>query len=321
MVPNKADIIVKIEEESGTALNGSGTPKSKNEARLAELLADPRQGGVQPGRVLCKMCNNWIKLNASNSFLPGNWRRHASRCQKALKYAVIAFATGSLANFFSCLFSWQGPTLAAETSAVDHRSVEIIDLEIEDEEGPVDLSLFGFVELGRLVNAFEPSVSSTEFAIRLSDLPKEKKQLPIPVPIVRNLRARMSSASVTPKPEEPLSISAGKRPHRTEMHRKEELERDPRARIVLAEKILCAMCDKWIQMRRDISYSGQNWLKHAESCQNRMGYVFSASSLNYALSIPKVYGETRQSLTDARDDSARTGGRDTSLQCQKLCGN
>lgn len=213
-----------------------------------------------------------------------------------------------MANFFSCLFSWQGPTLA-ETSAVDPQSVEIIDLEIEDEEGPVDLSLFGFVELGRLVNAFEPSVSSTEFAIRPSDLPKEKmKKLPIPVPIVRNLRARMSSASVTPKPEEPLSISAGKRSHRTEIHRKEELERDPRARIVLAEKILCAMCDKWIQMRRDISYSGQNWLKHAESCQNRLGYVFSASSMNHSLSIPKVYEETGQSLTDARVDCARRGG-------------
>lgn len=309
-----------MEEESGSALNGSGTTKSKNEARLAELLADPRQGGVERGRVLCKMCNHWIKLNSSNSFLPGNWRRHASRCQKAVKYAVIVFAEGSLADFFSWLFSWQGPTLAVETSAVDPRSVEIIDLEIEDEEGPVDLSLFGFVELGRLVNAFEPSVSSTEFAIRPSDLPKEKKKLPINLPIVRNLRARMSSASVTPKPEEPLSISAGKRPHRSEIHRKEELERDPRARIVLAEKILCAMCDKWIQMRRDISYSSQNWLKHAESCQNRMGYVFSATSMRHSLNIPKVYKQTGQGLTDARDDCARTGGRDTPLQCQKLCG-
>ena len=141
----------------------------------------------------------------------------------------------------------------------------------EDEEGPVDFSIFGYVDLGSLLDSFEPSISSTEYATQQSEIAQEQKKPPMPIQVIRNLRARMSSASLTPKPEEP--VSPPKRPHRTEASRKEELECDPRARIVHPEKILCAMCDKWIQMRRDISYSSQNWLKHAESCQIRSGYV------------------------------------------------
>ena len=75
------DARVKIEEDAILILDPE-TLTQKDEVRRAELLADPRQAAVEPGRVLCKMCNTWIKLNASGGYLPGNWRRHASRCQK-----------------------------------------------------------------------------------------------------------------------------------------------------------------------------------------------------------------------------------------------
>ena len=60
----------------------SSNRKISTEDREAELRADPRTAGVEPGRVLCKICNSWIKLNTATGFLPGNWLRHAARCQR-----------------------------------------------------------------------------------------------------------------------------------------------------------------------------------------------------------------------------------------------
>ena len=85
-----------------------------------------------------------------------------------------------------------------------------------------------------------------------------------------------------PTPIEPkVSEVTGKRMHRTEESRKEDLERDPRTKIVHPEKILCAMCDRWIQMRKDVSYSPQNWLKHAGICEARTGYSSNSHDLRY----------------------------------------
>ena len=64
---------------------GSSVRSVADIEREAALRADPRQAGVEPGRVLCGMCNSWIKLNLSNGFLPGNWIRHAARCEKKTK--------------------------------------------------------------------------------------------------------------------------------------------------------------------------------------------------------------------------------------------
>lgn len=56
--------------------------KKTDGEREAFLRADPRQSGVERGKVFCSMCQSWVRLNTASGFLPGNWLRHAERCQK-----------------------------------------------------------------------------------------------------------------------------------------------------------------------------------------------------------------------------------------------
>lgn len=147
-------------------------------------------------------------------------------------------------------------------------SCEIIDLEVDNSRG----GLFGSIELGDLVDSFEPTISSTDYG-----KPPQVKEPPIVVKksaawSAPTLRARTN----TPTPQsyvysEPKVSETGKRMHRSEEFRKEELENDPRTKIVHPDKIFCAMCERWIQMRRDVAYSPQNWLKHAGICEVRTG--------------------------------------------------
>lgn len=62
-----------------------------DEERKAQLLTDPRLGGIEPGRVFCKMCNTWIRLNMTTGYLRGNWLRHAQRCRGSEKYVSYSF--------------------------------------------------------------------------------------------------------------------------------------------------------------------------------------------------------------------------------------
>lgn len=147
-----------------------------------------------------------------------------------------------------------------------------------DQEGS-DSGVFGFIELGTLVNAFEPTVSSTHYGRSWKEpVVEQPSRKPTPTAyLLPTLRARPSTPLVAARPpveaipKEPIST---KRMHRPEQLRKEELEKDQRTKTVLADQILCRMCNKWIQMRRDVSFSPQNWLKHAGICEVRTGYVF-----------------------------------------------
>lgn len=76
--PEKAQIF----DPQYTSAHAPDSRKKSDVEREAFLRADPRQSGVERGRVLCSMCQSWVRLNTSSGFLPGNWLRHAERCQK-----------------------------------------------------------------------------------------------------------------------------------------------------------------------------------------------------------------------------------------------
>ncbi|EJD05449.1 uncharacterized protein FOMMEDRAFT_17747 [Fomitiporia mediterranea MF3/22] len=229
--------------------------KMTDEEREAQLRADPRLGDVEPGRVFCKMCNSWIRLNMATGFLRGNWLRHAERCKGKSH--------------------WEGKAPEAQEGPPELRPVEIIDL---DDSETLGHGHFGYIELGRLIGKFEPTISSIDYG-----KPPETKAVPVlkqqPTWSMPNLRARTNTPTrngSVPLPQstsEPKVSDTGKRMHRSEESRKLELENDDRTKIVQPDKILCAMCDRWIQMRRDVSYSPQNWLKHAGICEQRTGWL------------------------------------------------
>lgn len=163
--------------------------------------------------------------------------------------------------------------------------VEVVDLDQESAESGV----FGFIELGSLISAFEPTVSSTNYGKPWKGpvVGPSRKSTPT-LYSLPTLRARPTTPIVTPHPPvdtTPKESNSNKRLHRPEQIRKEDLEKDTRTKVVLADRILCRMCDKWIQMRRDVSYSPQNWLKHANICEVRTGYVYRLTFVSLRLNI------------------------------------
>lgn len=236
----------------------TGRQRRTEADREAELRADARLAEVEPGRVYCKMCSSWIKLNAATGFLPSNWHRHSERCMR--KRGWNGDASVSLSAGASASAKRAAPGKASSSFNPQVTSSEIIDLE-DDGNG-----IFGSVELGHLVDAFEPAVSSTEFIV--PDVSFSGHGLSGSSSVSLHMPSRMAQS----RPEKgSREDTISKRGHRSTAYRKAELEADPRTRVVEAGRILCGMCDKWIQTRHDVAFSGQNWLKHAGICERRSG--------------------------------------------------
>lgn len=182
------------------------------------------------------------------------------------------------------LIRWQGPIPTVQAKSV-YIPPEIIDLVQEDEETgePIPPGTYGAVQLSDIVDSFEPTYSSLEYGVKQDDLPSSPSISSAPL----SQRMGAPSKPSTPAPvrdtssasalyrvalEANLTASQGtKRPHRGMEFRKLELEADPRTKTVEPDRILCVMCDRWIATRKDVDYSGQNWLKHAGICEIRTG--------------------------------------------------
>lgn len=52
------------------------------EERRAVLEKDLKCSMVEPHRVLCGMCQQWIKLRDEREYVPYNWFKHKGRCEK-----------------------------------------------------------------------------------------------------------------------------------------------------------------------------------------------------------------------------------------------
>lgn len=56
--------------------------------RRTLLLNDIRTVVVEPHRVLCGICNQWIKLRDGKDYVPYNWFKHKRKCEKRHGYAL-----------------------------------------------------------------------------------------------------------------------------------------------------------------------------------------------------------------------------------------
>ena len=83
--PEKTEIF----DPQYTSAQAPDSRRKTDAEREAFLRADPRQDGVERGKVFCKMCQSWVRLNTASGFLPGNWLRHAERCQKRNGYVTL----------------------------------------------------------------------------------------------------------------------------------------------------------------------------------------------------------------------------------------
>ena len=53
----------------------------KSEAERRQYLEDdPNSGEVEPHRVFCKACDNWVELNPKLKFIMKLWNEHRKQC-------------------------------------------------------------------------------------------------------------------------------------------------------------------------------------------------------------------------------------------------
>lgn len=134
-----------------------------------------------------------------------------------------------------------------------------------------------------------PSTSSTRVKREPSDYLPDGSSIPTP-PVLSTTPALLTSTSVSaPVPRKPspsVKVSsftgrlAGARHNkkgRNEDERKKALEADTRCSEVRPHEVFCLLCKRWIKLYRDVTYIDSNWLRHAERCELRNGYVPSLS--------------------------------------------
>ncbi len=64
--------------------NSNPVPESRAlvEDRKQRFLKDERVGEVEPHRVLCKLCQKWLKLSNDVEYATYNWYKHIKRCDE-----------------------------------------------------------------------------------------------------------------------------------------------------------------------------------------------------------------------------------------------
>ena len=71
-------------------LNNSGSQElvalAKTEDRLSQLQSDIRISSIEPHRVLCGFCQQWIKLRDDAAYIVYNWNKHIGSCERKHRY-------------------------------------------------------------------------------------------------------------------------------------------------------------------------------------------------------------------------------------------
>jgi len=95
---------------------------------------------------------------------------------------------------------------------------------------------------------------------------------------VKPWEAHRSKCDTPKDPSEPQTI------RRTVEERKALLETDTRAAQIKPDEVLCARCNKWIQLLKTQDYSLSNWNKHQSTCSEAV-YVQAFRSIDASVLI------------------------------------
>lgn len=178
---------------------------------------------------------------------------------------------------------------------------------LEGDESPPP-GVFGSVELVDLLDGYEPSFSSMSITVKTpasSEKPDASRPVvDVDVPMLPSPTAESAdhpAPGSAPPSAPPLSATPSnsttpsaahlvaahilsRRSHKTTEDRKKVLMTDPLALAIEPNRVLCKLCERWIQMRKDVTYSPQNWYKHVNICKGKHPYATLPSSrLSYQL--------------------------------------
>lgn len=80
-----------------------------------------------------------------------------------------------------------------------------------------------------------------------------------------------AAAAAAAKTSDAYAITSPPQIRRTESERVKLLVSDPNATTVEPHRVLCAVCGRWIQLRKNSTYCTAPWIQHVGKCVKRNG--------------------------------------------------
>ena len=77
-------------DSDSTLLFAESSANNLAVSRREQLMNDVRTAAVEPQRVLCAICQMWIKLRDGKQYVPYNWYKHRRKCEKRHGYVLCS---------------------------------------------------------------------------------------------------------------------------------------------------------------------------------------------------------------------------------------
>ncbi|KAF8512328.1 hypothetical protein JB92DRAFT_3117228 [Gautieria morchelliformis] len=277
----------------------SGLPRGKQLSRrpslpvtsIDHLLSPTREDearGNLSRQVLCTNCDEFIVTHDADGNATDHWAKHTLNCPS--NGAMRDPSPSAIGDNSTSIAVTPGPT--AETSDPKDTNTAFRRRKVKHYE----LERFALLEKDPQINEIEEYRVLCAFCENWIELRRDRRYCPItwtahktrcvsrlrklgpkPRPVTKKVKREHMAASVDPPEgendglhpsfEQRLYSSSGSvQIRRTEEERVKFLESDPRATMVEAHRILCAICGRWIQLRKNSTYCTAPWVQHARKC-------------------------------------------------------
>ncbi|EIN12701.1 hypothetical protein PUNSTDRAFT_141327 [Punctularia strigosozonata HHB-11173 SS5] len=256
--------------------------KRSEQERIQEFHDDPLVAQVEPYRVLCKKCNKWIRLRSNSTYCSIPWDAHRSSCvnkENKKRSRREGRREGVNPSPFTSTPLTKPDNREEEDELPDESRSDRSgggDVDTADDEGMPNRS-------HRLPNAVPPPLTCASASIGAGDSRQGDAQSGLQgndssrtspddsssgtrSPSLHSRSARGSSLDAVTAAQEG---DTGRARRRSLDERAADLRGDPHLREVEAHRVLCAICDRWIQLRQDAAYCTLPWTQHREKCLER----------------------------------------------------
>jgi hypothetical protein len=78
-------------------------PRSTEKERINQLRADPYVAQYEASRVLCALCNQWVKLKLHSKYHLARWEEHRKICSVPKEYVTLSLFPTSMIVYFCSL--------------------------------------------------------------------------------------------------------------------------------------------------------------------------------------------------------------------------
>ncbi|KAF8585474.1 hypothetical protein K439DRAFT_1660249 [Ramaria rubella] len=269
-----------------------------------------REPPINEGRILCKLCNEWIVTRDAEGNTTSNWAEHFSNC---LARATRDASHSPMEDVATSISVTPAPTAdssepkdtntAFRRRKVKHYESERLallekDPQVEDiEEYRV---LCAFCEKWIQLRKDRPYCPNAWTAHKLQCVNRRRKPGPKPGPGLKKVKREPTATSGVPSEVSQGAVQV----RRTEEERINFLKSDPHATTVEPHRILCAICGRWIQLRKNSTYCTAPWEQHVKKCAAR--HDTPRKTNGSAIAATGTPNQEEEDELESEDDVPRT---------------